>query len=926
MKTKLPVLWATILIVYLFTLSGFPEETFGKNKAGNQAETSKIPSVTKERMKIKRYQHDPLALRALHPTFDEFPDSSLIDFSYLLDPPAGKHGFVIAGNDGHFHFEKTGERIRFWGVTVASSHIDIPKERIRQAVDVIARAGCNVLRLHEIDNRGGEKYNLVRRNIIDEAYPHNNDSQHFDKEYRDRVDYWIYCAKQKGIYIYLVIRGYRTFRKGDGVASADQLDRKAAPYGFFDQRLLELQDQYIEDWLFNHTNPYTELPNGLDPAVCMLEVENEDSLLFNPTSWTRFIEPYKSQFQKLWNKWLKDKYGNTEALHEAWAIPDGSWSALMPDENLSQDSVLIPDMKMRSISEIDLAQDGNPLSHPLRQNDGARFAADIQRTFFRRQRDLIRSSGSPIPLTAVVNSQNILDTWSVARELDFTGENAYQDHPAFKSGEAWVGKSFFRNVNYLKESGPWSPAAFMARYKWAGKPLVCREWANCWPNKYRGSANLFMASQALRQDYDGMIYFSYYTWGNQNICSPFGIQADPAQWGTFGYAAHLFLGKCLAPAENVIDIAFTDHDLFCWGNYVDHLHTLARDFRVQNHYFPGAVQSEAALRISSGRSGRGVFTGINNILWDADFSRWDKLPLSQRKQSIFQASGFQEEFIFKKEDFPTSTVIRANYKPLWEKNGYCNAFLEPGQNNIILKDAESTKVVEAARLVLSGLPQKDSSSNPEEKKIPPPSHPMGIIKDEEKGRMIINTPGFMAIQGEFNPGKKVTAGILSVISKSPVACIAVISLDKKSVEQSTRIGLKMTTVAQNRGQLLRPAKGDNLPAPYILEYPGGSPVQTMGEPSDAPTTIYLGDRMLLRAYLINGTWEAILDRSKNEVLLSCDTPNIRFELGPAAFGSPLPRLLAMQKYYYEFPTHTPVNTPANFIYPGFAKYIRIFKN
>jgi len=167
--------------------------------------------VTEARSEIDRYQPDPLAVRSMDPVFDMYPDSSLIDFSAQLDAPAGKDGFIQVDEDGHFYVSGTRERIRFWGVTVAASHIDIEKERIRQAVDVIARGGSNLLRLHEIDNRGGEKYNLVRRNIIDEDYPNNNRSTEFNEEYRDRVDYWIHCAKERGLYVYLVVRGYRTY-------------------------------------------------------------------------------------------------------------------------------------------------------------------------------------------------------------------------------------------------------------------------------------------------------------------------------------------------------------------------------------------------------------------------------------------------------------------------------------------------------------------------------------------------------------------------------------------------------------------------------------------------------------------------------------------------------------------------------------------
>lgn len=879
--------------------------------------------VTKARRSEERYTKDPLAVRSLTPVFDEFPDSSLVDFSYLLDPPAGKHGFVIVGDDGYFHFEKTGKRIRFWGVTVAAAHIDIPRERIRQAVDVIARAGCNVLRLHEIDNRGGEKYNLVRRNIIDEAYPHSNDSRHFDAEYRDRVDYWIACAREKGIYVYLVIRGYRTFRAGDGVAAAEKLDRKAQPYGFFNPTLLGLQDEYIEEWLFRHKNPYTGLPNGLDPAVCMLELENEDSLLFNPSDWVEFIEPYKSEFQKLWNEWLKDKYKSTDALRTAWTIPDGTWSALLSEEKLENGTVQIPDMRMRQGDEIKPEQKDDALSHPLRQRDGAQFAAYIQRKFFMRQRDLIRSKGCPIPLTAVVNSLIIPDTWSVVQDLDFSGENAYQDHPSFKAGEAWVGKSFFSNKNYLKETGPWSLGPHMARYKWAGKPLVCREWANCWPNEYRGSANLAIAGQALLQDYDAMIYFSYYTWGNQSICSPFGIQADPVQWGTFGYASHLFLTEGIKPEERVIDIAFNETDLFTWGQYVDSLHTLSWNCRVQNVYFPGAIQSDADIRISSGRSGTGVYPGIFNILWDVHADRWAKIPPSLHKDSIYYQSGYRAPFLFTGEDLSTSSVLQAGYEPILRDKDTSLGFYDPQRQNIVLKNAGCEKAVEAARNLLQSLSIPGAKMKSQQIPDRLVSQRGDVIRDVKKGYMIIDTPGFKAIQGELAKGESLSAGTFSVSSQSPIACLIAFSLDGKPLEEADFLAVKMTTIAHNRGQILRPVKGEDVPGDYVLDFPGSAPVQTEGKPSAAPTILSIGDNVLVEAYLVNGTWEAVFDRKKGDVLLSCDTPNIRFRLGPAAFQEKVPEILFMQSFYYEYEPAAPVEIKPDLIYPGFSKYIHV---
>ena len=55
------------------------------------------------------------------------------------------------------------------------------------------------------------------------------------------------------------------------------------------------------------------------------------------------------------------------------------------------------------------------------------------------------------------------------------------------------------------------------------------------------SSALDIASHSLLQDYDMLIYFSYYTWGNPETIMPFGLQADPTQWGLFGYAGSVYL-------------------------------------------------------------------------------------------------------------------------------------------------------------------------------------------------------------------------------------------------------------------------------------------------------------------------------------------------------------------------------------------------
>ena len=56
----------------------------------------------------------PARRPVLDPNQTVVPDPSLVDFSFLLEPPAGKHGFLKAGKDGNLYFED-GTLARFTG-------------------------------------------------------------------------------------------------------------------------------------------------------------------------------------------------------------------------------------------------------------------------------------------------------------------------------------------------------------------------------------------------------------------------------------------------------------------------------------------------------------------------------------------------------------------------------------------------------------------------------------------------------------------------------------------------------------------------------------------------------------------------------------------------------------------------------------------
>lgn len=219
---------------------------------------------------------------------------SVVDVSYLLDAPAGKHGFMSV-NNGHFYFQD-GTRARFWGLNIHSDRACFPDRG--QAEDIakrLAQLGCNAVRMHFLDNEapGG---------IIDGAY---NDSQHFSYSQMEKLDYFMYQLKQNGIYICFDVFGLgaRRFKAGDGVPQHDMIKRHSTmSVSFFNNRIIELSKKFAFDFL-THVNPYTGKAYIDEPGIAMVEMTNENTLFLK--SLREELPPYYTEeIRDIWEKWL----------------------------------------------------------------------------------------------------------------------------------------------------------------------------------------------------------------------------------------------------------------------------------------------------------------------------------------------------------------------------------------------------------------------------------------------------------------------------------------------------------------------------------------------------------------------------------------------------------------------------------------------
>lgn len=213
--------------------------------------------------------------------------NSALDFSGLLDGPAGKYGRLIVSH-GKFAFEnKPGQPVRFYGVNLSSGANFLDKESCHKLTDRLAASGYNSLRIHHHDKTltaaTGER------------------ATGLDPVEMDKLDYLFHCCKERGIYL---TTDLFVSRMPQEVFA--ELGRPVKNWEEF-KFLIHLLDDARKNWedfsrnFLNHVNPYTGLAWKEDPALATLGMVNEDSIYHcykNATPDVRAI------YDRLFAAWL----------------------------------------------------------------------------------------------------------------------------------------------------------------------------------------------------------------------------------------------------------------------------------------------------------------------------------------------------------------------------------------------------------------------------------------------------------------------------------------------------------------------------------------------------------------------------------------------------------------------------------------------
>ncbi|HEY7119706.1 MAG TPA: carbohydrate binding domain-containing protein, partial [Tepidisphaeraceae bacterium] len=223
-------------------------------------------------------------------------------------------GPVVVKGD---HFYTGDRRIRFWGVNLAFSACFPTHDQADRLALRLSRFGINAVRLHHMD-----MFKFPNGIFADDALESLSDQS------LDRLDYLISALKKQGIYSDINLHVSRTWSKAHRLPNADKLPESMdKTVNLFHPDIIRADKRYARD-LLTHVNKYTAQPYTAEPAVCMVEINNENTIFLwgGEQKLATLPEPYAGMLKGRWNQWLASKYPTRDALAAAWnrdAIPLG---------------------------------------------------------------------------------------------------------------------------------------------------------------------------------------------------------------------------------------------------------------------------------------------------------------------------------------------------------------------------------------------------------------------------------------------------------------------------------------------------------------------------------------------------------------------------------------------------------------------------
>jgi hypothetical protein len=408
------------------------------------------------------------------PAGDKFAADCLLDLRSMNESVAGEHGMIRLSADGASFARGDGRPIRFWAVNAGGQ---TSAEDVDTQVRFLAKKGVNMIRLHRSvpSAKEGSKITDVDDGEIDTIFK------------------YVAAAKKNGVYVTLSPY-WAHLRAPASWGIEDYAGQELWGVLFFNDDLKAAYKAWTTQ-LYTRVNPYTGVALKDEPAIALIQVANEDSLLF----WTfQGIKPAQMKILgRKYGQWLAKKYGSVEKALAAWG-----GEAARGDDSAAGVVGLYPTYEM--------LQDAGG-NKGRRLADQTQFLGEIQRDFYAEMEAHYRGLGCG----QLVNAMNWrsadpvklddLERWTYAA-TDVSATNSY-------FGGLHVGKNNGYRIDpghYLtNKSALHDPLDLTANLKQtAGGPMLVTEAAWTHPNLYQSEGPFLMAAYQSLTGVDATYWFS----------------------------------------------------------------------------------------------------------------------------------------------------------------------------------------------------------------------------------------------------------------------------------------------------------------------------------------------------------------------------------------------------------------------------------
>lgn len=406
--------------------------------------------------------------------------NSPVDLSFLnrTEMPAGKHGFLKAV--GEKLIFNDGVPARFWGTNLtAYALFGTPKEQVKEQARRLSQLGFNLVRLHHHDSP------WVAPNVFGNQ---TEQTTVLDAAMLDKLDWWIKCLKDEGIYVWLDMHAQRFLSKNDSITAFEEISRGKPTadlkgYSYVNPSIQTAMKDFSSAYL-QHINSYTGKAYKDEPAIAAILITNENDITYH--------------------------FGN----------------ALLPDKNVPWHD----EQYMRAAKDFAAKSGLNPdlVWRSWEPGQAKYFLNDLEYRFNVDMIAHLRGLGVKVPIVTT-------NTW---------GANPLSSLPALTAGDM-IDVHSYGGAGELEVNPAYSANIidWIAAAQVVGKPVTVSEWnVSPYPVADRHNMPMYIAAVASHQGWDAIMQYAYSQEPLIGAGSPTNWHAynDPALLATLPAAALMY--------------------------------------------------------------------------------------------------------------------------------------------------------------------------------------------------------------------------------------------------------------------------------------------------------------------------------------------------------------------------------------------------